>query len=106
MRPSSASACIVVLTLFLVAGNWLSQFFGITVPAFQIMGGIIFFTNALKTLIEREALDPGEVSWWNIPVTLTQSLVYALLVLWLAMFALVSTSKESLDAFAALCGMR
>lgn len=29
-----------------------------------------------------------------------------LLVLWLAMFALVSTSKESLDAFAALCGMR
>lgn len=48
----AAAACIVVLTFFLMAGNWLFQFFGITVPAFQIMGGIIFFTNALKTLIE------------------------------------------------------
>ena len=36
----AAMACIVVLTLFLVAGNWVFQFFGITVPAFQIMGGI------------------------------------------------------------------
>jgi multiple antibiotic resistance protein len=44
-------ACIVVLTVFLVAGNWVFQFFGITVPAFQIMGGIIFFTNALRTLV-------------------------------------------------------
>ena len=50
----AASACIVVLTLFLVAGNWVFQFFGITVPAFQIMGGIIFFTNALRTLLERD----------------------------------------------------
>jgi multiple antibiotic resistance protein len=30
------------------------KFFGITVPAFQIMGGIIFFTNALRTLIETD----------------------------------------------------
>jgi cytochrome c oxidase subunit 3 len=29
-----------------------------------------------------------------------------LLVLWLAMFALVASSRETLDAFAALCGMR
>jgi multiple antibiotic resistance protein len=47
-------ACIVVLTLFFIAGNWVFQFFGITVPAFQIMGGIIFFSNALKTLVERD----------------------------------------------------
>ena len=45
-------ASIVVLTIFLVAGNWVFQFFGITVPAFQIMGGIIFFINALRTLVE------------------------------------------------------
>lgn len=45
-------ACIVVLTVFLLAGNWVFQFFGITVPAFQIMGGIIFFTNALRTLVD------------------------------------------------------
>jgi multiple antibiotic resistance protein len=48
----ASMACIVVLTVFLVAGNWVFQFFGITVPAFQIMGGVIFFTNALKTLME------------------------------------------------------
>ncbi|HYR28285.1 MAG TPA: MarC family protein [Thermoanaerobaculia bacterium] len=47
-------ACIVVLTVFLVAGNWVFQFFGITVPAFQIMGGIIFFSNALRTLVEQD----------------------------------------------------
>ncbi|HKR65326.1 MAG TPA: MarC family protein [Thermoanaerobaculia bacterium] len=47
-------ACIVVLTVFLIAGNWVFQFFGITVPAFQIMGGIIFFTNALRTLVEHD----------------------------------------------------
>lgn len=41
-----------VLAVFLLAGNYLFKFFGITVPAFQIMGGIIFFTNALRTLVE------------------------------------------------------
>jgi MarC family membrane protein len=50
----AGAACIVVLTLFLVAGNWVFKFFGITVPAFQIMGGIIFFTNALRTLTETD----------------------------------------------------
>ena len=50
----ASMACVVVLTIFLVAGNWVFQFFGITVPAFQIMGGIIFFTNALRTLIEHD----------------------------------------------------
>jgi multiple antibiotic resistance protein len=50
----ASMACIVVLTVFLIAGNWVFQFFGITVPAFQIMGGIIFFTNALHTLVETD----------------------------------------------------
>src|SRR5688572_10026020 len=50
----ASAACIVVLTIFLVAGNWVFQFFGITVPAFQIMGGIIFFINALRTLVEQD----------------------------------------------------
>lgn len=50
----ASMACVVVLTVFLVAGNWVFQFFGITVPAFQIMGGIIFFSNALKTLVEQD----------------------------------------------------
>ena len=58
----AAVACIVVLALFLLAGNYVFQFFGITVPAFQIMGGVIFFTNALRTLVEqdeRRALNIG-----------------------------------------------
>ena len=45
-------ACVAVLTVFLLAGNYVFTFFGITVPAFQIMGGIIFLTNALRTLID------------------------------------------------------
>jgi len=50
----AAVSCIVVLALFLLAGNYVFQFFGITVPAFQIMGGVIFFTNALRTLVEQD----------------------------------------------------
>jgi multiple antibiotic resistance protein len=54
-------SCIVVLTLFLLAGTYLFKFFGITVPAFQIMGGIIFLTNALNTLVadDRHAVTMG-----------------------------------------------
>ena len=47
-------SAMTVLAVFLVAGNYLFKFFGITVPAFQIMGGIIFFVNALRTLMEDE----------------------------------------------------
>ena len=54
-------ACIVVLATFLLAGNYVFQFFGITVPAFQIMGGIIFLANALRTLIvdDRRSFNVG-----------------------------------------------
>ena len=57
-RPTRASvafvaalSCVIVLAVFLIAGNYLFAFFGITVPAFQIMGGILFLTNALRTLV-------------------------------------------------------
>jgi len=50
----AGAACVVVLVTFLLAGNFLFKFFGITVPAFQIMGGILFLVNALRTLIEDE----------------------------------------------------
>ena len=57
----AALACMLVLLLFLLAGNYVFQFFGITVPAFQILGGIIFLTNALRTLVgdDRRAYDVG-----------------------------------------------
>lgn len=47
----AAAGSVVVLVTFLLAGNFLFKFFGITVPAFQIMGGILFLVNALRTLV-------------------------------------------------------
>ena len=57
----AAASCVVVLAVFLLAGNFLFKFFGITVPAFQIMGGILFLTNALRTLVtdDRRAFNVG-----------------------------------------------
>lgn len=54
-------ACVGVLTVFLLAGNYVFKFFGITVPAFQIMGGVIFLTNAMRTLVDddRRSFDVG-----------------------------------------------
>lgn len=54
-------ACVVVLVLFLLAGNYVFKFFGITVPAFQIMGGVIFLTNAMRSLVDddRRGYDVG-----------------------------------------------
>lgn len=43
---------VAFLVFFLFAGNFIFQFFGITLPAFQIMGGILFFTNAIRTLLD------------------------------------------------------
>ena len=48
---AAGMACIAVLAVFLLAGNFLFKFFGITVPAFQIMGGILFLSTALKALV-------------------------------------------------------
>jgi multiple antibiotic resistance protein len=58
----ASAACVVVLATFLLAGNFLFKFFGITVPAFQIMGGILFLVNALRTLVsdDRRAHSDGE----------------------------------------------
>ena len=52
---------VLVLIVFLLAGNYVFSIFGITVPAFQIMGGIIFLTNALNTLVhdDRRGFDTG-----------------------------------------------
>ena len=54
-------SCVAVLTVFFLAGNYVFNFFGITVPAFQIMGGVIFLTNAMRTLVddERRGFDVG-----------------------------------------------
>ena len=59
---SAGVACVAVLATFLLAGEYVFHFFGITVPAFQIMGGILFLANALRTLIgddDRRAFNAG-----------------------------------------------
>ena len=67
-RATRASVALVagisavgVLSVFLLAGNYLFKFFGITVPAFQIMGGILFLLTALQSLLadERRAVSVG-----------------------------------------------
>lgn len=42
--------CLVVLSLFATAGGMLFRFFGITIPAFRIAGGILLFFVALEML--------------------------------------------------------
>ncbi len=39
----ASATCFVVLSVFGVAGSFLFRFFGITLPAFKIAGGIILF---------------------------------------------------------------
>ena len=40
----------ITLILFAILGSFIFKFFGITIEAFQIMGGILFFRNGLKML--------------------------------------------------------
>lgn len=43
-------AALVALILFAAAGAAVFRFFGVTVPAFQIVGGLLFLTSGLKNL--------------------------------------------------------
>ena len=52
--------------------------------AMHVLNNYLAFTLALTFGDINETLTVTEVSWWNIPVTLTQSLVYAGLVAWVA----------------------
>src|SRR5437763_10216771 len=54
-------SCVAVLTVFFLAGKYVFNFFGITVPAFQIVGGVLFLANALRSLIadDRRAFNIG-----------------------------------------------
>jgi MarC family membrane protein len=45
-------AALLTLALFAAAGGAIFAFFGITVPAFQIAGGILFTAMSLRTLRE------------------------------------------------------
>ena len=53
----------ITLILFSLLGSVIFNFFGITIEAFQIMGGILFFRNGLRMLdskIGRSRTTPAE----------------------------------------------
>ena len=53
----------ITLILFAFLGSFIFKFFGITIEAFQIMGGILFFRNGLKMLdakVGRSRTTPAE----------------------------------------------
>lgn len=52
--------------------------------AAHVLNNYLAFTAAIFFGDISEALNVSQISWWNIPVTLTQSLVYAALVVWVA----------------------
>ena len=61
-KKGSATA-LMTLLLFAVLGSLIFSFFGITIEAFQIMGGILFFRNGLRMLeakIGRSRTTPAE----------------------------------------------
>ena len=61
-RKGSLTA-FITLILFSILGSVIFNFFGITIEAFQIMGGILFFRNGLRMLdskIGRSRTTPAE----------------------------------------------
>ena len=65
-RAFAFKACLaeaVILAVFAATGGAIFGFFGITLPAFQIAGGILFTIMGLRTLQEEEhERDAGAVS--------------------------------------------
>jgi multiple antibiotic resistance protein len=55
MARQAAWTCFVVLSLFSLAGSLIFKFFGITLPAFKIAGGLILFMVALDMLQARRS---------------------------------------------------
>jgi multiple antibiotic resistance protein len=46
----ASATCLVVLTLFGVAGSFIFHFFGITIPAFKVAGGILLFVVGFEMM--------------------------------------------------------
>lgn len=57
-RRIAAKACItafVIVTVFIVAGKYIFELFGITVPAFKIAGGILIFYVGFEMLLSQKS---------------------------------------------------
>jgi multiple antibiotic resistance protein len=51
----ASATCFVVLSVFGIAGNFIFSFFGITLPAFKIAGGILLFGVGLEMMRARRS---------------------------------------------------
>ena len=63
-RRAAVRACLaslIVLAVFGAAGGFLFGFFGITVPAFQIAGGLLFAIMSFREMQEGERVPPGNL---------------------------------------------
>jgi len=59
----ACTASFLMLAVFAIAGGAIFAFFGITVPAFQIAGGMIFTLISMRTLDEgREEVPEGDAT--------------------------------------------
>ena len=64
LARKASITCFVVLTAFASAGSLIFRFFGITLPAFEIAGGIILILMGLEMLQARRSAThetPGEM---------------------------------------------
>jgi multiple antibiotic resistance protein len=55
MARQAAWTCFLVLSIFSLAGSLIFKFFGITLPAFKIAGGLILFLVAMEMLQARRS---------------------------------------------------
>ena len=63
IAKKGSSTAFLTLILFSILGSMIFNFFGITIEAFQIMGGILFFRNGIKMLeakVGRSRTTPAE----------------------------------------------
>ena len=65
LARKAALTCFIVLSAFALAGSLIFRFFGITLPAFEIAGGIILILMGLEMLQGRRSAThetPGETA--------------------------------------------
>lgn len=59
MARRAAWTCFIVLTLFAISGSFIFKLFGITLPAFEIAGGLILLLIGLEMLQARRSTQEG-----------------------------------------------
>ena len=74
--------------------------------AMHVLNNFLAFGLALAFSDMSSALNPTGGSWWNIPVTLTQSLVYLALAIWVARRMGIGTTVDRRDEAGCFGGPR